>query len=101
MESFSLIQRGESTRSVVDRLSKLPMELMVAIDLIRLNEVLVRLAVVSILKAAHHALGFCSSIAMCSLAASRNLASVPTGTRLSISCSKSAFNRSPGLNCGL
>lgn len=77
------------------------MELMVAIDPIRLNEVLVSVSNVSILKVAHHTLGFCSSIAMCSLAASRNLASVPTGTRLSISCSKSAFNRSPGLNCGL
>ena len=29
-----------------------------AIDLIRLNEVLIRLAVVSILKVAHHTLGF-------------------------------------------
>lgn len=34
-----------------------------AIDLIRLNEVLVSVSNVSILKVAHHTLGFCSSIA--------------------------------------
>lgn len=49
-----------------------------------------------------HALDRCKyPIVMCSLAASRNLALVRTGTRLPISCFKSALRRSSGLSCGL